>query len=71
VVRAAATTRCSTSERKEAITVQNLLDMTSGIAWTEPLDDKPFQRSKWSAAPIGSSSFSIDRCLVAPGEVFN
>ena len=28
-------------ERKEAITVQNLLDMTSGIEWTEPLDGRP------------------------------
>ena len=28
-------------DRKEAITVQSLLDMTSGIEWMEPLDGMP------------------------------
>src|SRR5205085_11058340 len=28
-------------DRKRAITVQNLLDMTSGLDWTEPLDGQP------------------------------
>ena len=30
-------------DRKEAITVQNLLDMTSGIEWTQPLDGSSFE----------------------------
>ena len=29
-------------DSKEAITVQNVLDMTSGIAWTEPLYGMPY-----------------------------
>ena len=31
-------------DRKEAITVQSLLDMTSGFEWMEPLDGRPEDR---------------------------
>ena len=56
---------------KKAITVQNLLDMTSGIYWTEPLDGRPD-----SMIEMGRQQdwvkFVLDRPMSsAPGEVFN
>ena len=62
-------------DRKEAITVQSLLDMTSGIEWTERLGDS-------SAAAVESQSemdsspdwvkFILDRPMSsAPGDIFN
>src|ERR1700756_4184889 len=62
-------------DRKEAITVQSLLDMTSGIEWKERLGDS-------SAAAVGTESemdsspdwvkFILDRPMSsAPGEIFN
>jgi hypothetical protein len=62
-------------ERKEAITVQSLLDMTSGIEWTERLGDS-------SAAAVETESemdsspdwvkFILDRPMsTAPGDIFN
>lgn len=58
-------------QRKEAITVQNLLDMTSGIEWTEPLDGTPD-----SATKMGNSldwvKFVLDRPMSSPpGDIFN
>lgn len=57
--------------RKRAITVQNLLDMTSGIDWTEPLDGEPttsmeMRRSRdWI-------KFILDRPMSkTPGDSFN
>jgi CubicO group peptidase (beta-lactamase class C family) len=57
--------------RKEAITVQNLLDMTSGVEWTEPLDGKSdsvfeMERSRdWV-------NFILNRPMSsAPGDIFN
>jgi CubicO group peptidase (beta-lactamase class C family) len=61
--------------RKEAITVQSLLDMTSGIEWTERLGDS-------SAAAVETESemdsspdwvkFILDRPMSsAPGDIFN
>ena len=62
-------------DRKEAITVQSLLDMTSGIEWKERLGDS-------SAAAVGTESemdsspdwvkFVLDRPMSsAPGDIFN
>jgi CubicO group peptidase (beta-lactamase class C family) len=58
-------------ERKKAITIQNLLDMTSGIDWREPLDGRPD-----SMIEMGRQQnwvkFALDRPMVrAPGQVFN
>jgi CubicO group peptidase (beta-lactamase class C family) len=58
-------------ERKHAITLQSLLDMTSGIDWREPLTGRPdsvidMERSQdWI-------KFILDRPMAAaPGDVFN
>jgi CubicO group peptidase (beta-lactamase class C family) len=62
-------------DRKEAITVQSLLDMTSGIEWTERLGNS-------SAAAVETESemdsspdwvkFILDRPMSsAPGDIFN
>jgi CubicO group peptidase (beta-lactamase class C family) len=53
-------------DRKEAITVQSLLDMTSGIEWTMPDSMFEMERSPdWV-------KFVLDRPMSsAPGEVFN
>jgi CubicO group peptidase (beta-lactamase class C family) len=61
-------------ERKEAITVQNLFDMTSGLEWTEQLgtripdiktDEQMFSNSNWV-------KFILDRPMSsAPGDTFN
>jgi CubicO group peptidase (beta-lactamase class C family) len=58
--------------RKEAITVQNLLDMTSGLDWSEPLAEPRPQ----SMIEMGRSSnwvkFILDRPMSsAPGDTFN
>jgi CubicO group peptidase (beta-lactamase class C family) len=60
--------------RKEAITVQNLLDMTSGLEWTEQLgdsipaiktDEQAFSSPDWV-------KFILDRPMSsAPGDIFN
>jgi len=57
--------------RKEAITVQDLLNMTSGLDWAEPLDDRPT-----SAIEMGHSSdwvqFILNRPMSStPGDTFN
>jgi Beta-lactamase len=54
-------------ERKEAITVQNLLDMTSGLEWTEPLGGRPDSDIEMERSPDWSSSFSIDRWRALQG----
>jgi CubicO group peptidase (beta-lactamase class C family) len=62
----------SADSRKAAITIQHLLDMTSGLAWKEPLsDERPdsmidMERSQdWI-------KFILDRPMAAaPGETFN
>ena len=57
-------------DRKAAVTVQNLLDMTSGFDWTEGLQDDASSRT----AMEGNSNwvkFVLDRPMPnAPGEVF-
>jgi CubicO group peptidase (beta-lactamase class C family) len=59
-------------DRKEAITVQNLLDMTSGFEWTEGEAHSPSD----PVVQIGRSpdwvKFILDRAMSsAPGDVFN
>ena len=58
-------------DRKEAITVQSLLDMTSGIEWTEPLDGRPDSMFEMERSPDWVK-FVLDRPMSsAPGDVFN
>ncbi len=55
----------------KAITVQNLLDMTSGIAWTEPLDGKPDSTIEMEQSPDWVK-FILDRPMSsAPGDALN
>jgi len=57
--------------RKNAITVQNLLDMTSGIDWTEPLSGRPDSAIEMRRSPDWIK-FILDRPMSnAPGEGFN
>ena len=58
-------------ERKRAITVQHLLDMSSGIAWIEQVHtpDKSLSRMYASPDPTG---FVLDQPMSdAPGEKFS
>lgn len=58
-------------DRKKAITVQHLLDMTSGIEWREPTDGLPvtFFQMERSA---DWTKFVLDLPMAnAPGELFN
>jgi CubicO group peptidase (beta-lactamase class C family) len=58
-------------DRKEAITVQNLLDMTSGLEWTESLNGRPDSLFEWERRPDWVK-FILDRPMSsAPGETFN
>jgi len=59
-------------DRKEAITVQNLLDMTSGIEWTQPLVGAiPISLIEMQRSPDWVK-FILDRPMSsAPGETFN
>jgi CubicO group peptidase (beta-lactamase class C family) len=58
-------------DRKKAITVQNLLDMTSGINWQEPLDGRPDSMIEMSRRQDWTK-FALDRPMAnAPGEIFN
>jgi CubicO group peptidase (beta-lactamase class C family) len=57
--------------RKEAITVQDLLNMRSGIAWTEPPDVKPYSIFEMERSPDWVK-FILDRPVSsAPGDEFN
>ncbi len=58
-------------DRKKAITVQNLLDMTSGINWQEPLDGRPDSMIEMSRQQDWTK-FVLDRPMAsAPGDTFN
>jgi CubicO group peptidase (beta-lactamase class C family) len=58
-------------DRREAITVQSLLDMTSGIEWTEPLNGRPDSLVEWERSPDWVK-FILDRPMSsAPGDAFN
>lgn len=58
-------------DRKTAITIQNLLDMTSGIDWQEPLDGSPTSVFEMQRSPDWIK-FVLDRPMAnAPGITFN
>src|SRR5215469_6718605 len=60
--------------RKEAITVQNLLDMTSGLAWTEQLGGitPPIETDSQLDNSPDWVKFILDRSMSStPGAVFN
>jgi CubicO group peptidase (beta-lactamase class C family) len=58
-------------DKKNTITVQNLLDMTSGIDWTEPLDGRPDSLIEMRRSPDWIK-FILDRPMSnAPGDTFN
>jgi CubicO group peptidase (beta-lactamase class C family) len=58
-------------DRKKAITVQHLLDMTSGIDWREPTDGRPVTFFEMERSPDWTK-FILDRPMSnAPGDIFN
>jgi len=58
-------------DRKKAITVQNLLDMTSGIDWREPMDG-PFVTFFEMERSADWVKFILDRPMSnTPGDLFN
>ncbi|MDE5453808.1 serine hydrolase [Bradyrhizobium sp. CSA112] len=58
-------------ERKKAVTVQNLLDMTSGLDWEEPLSGRPVSMIAMERSPDWIK-FILDRQMSsAPGDIFN
>jgi CubicO group peptidase (beta-lactamase class C family) len=65
-------TIANVDSRKEAITVQNLLDMTSGLEWYEPLaEPRPRSMMEMDRSP-NWVKFILDRPMSsAPGETFN
>jgi len=61
----------SVDDKKKAITLQNLLDMTSGLDWREPLDGRPETVIEMERSPDWVK-FILDRPTArAPGDVFN
>jgi CubicO group peptidase (beta-lactamase class C family) len=58
-------------DRKKAITVQHLLDMTTGIDWREPTDGRPVTFFEMERSPDWTK-FILDRPMSnAPGDIFN
>ncbi|KRQ15596.1 serine hydrolase [Bradyrhizobium manausense] len=58
-------------DRKKAITIQNLLDMTSGLDWKEPLDGRPDTMIEMSREQDWTQ-FVLDRAMSStPGDIFN
>ena len=58
-------------DRKEAITIQSLLDMTSGLEWTKPPDNTSGSMIEMGRSP-NWVKFILDRPMSsAPGNTFN
>lgn len=58
-------------DRKKAVTLQHLLDMTSGIDWKEPLNGRPESMIDMERSPDWIK-FILDRPMAAtPGDTFN
>ncbi len=65
-------TIANVDERKTAITIQNLLDMTSGLSWTEPLDQGQPQSLVAMERSPDWVQFVLDQPMAAgPGTKFN
>jgi CubicO group peptidase (beta-lactamase class C family) len=59
-------------DRKRTITLQHLLDMTSGLAWTEPLTDNRFESVVEMERSPNWVKFVLDRPMArTPGESFD
>jgi CubicO group peptidase (beta-lactamase class C family) len=59
-------------EKKQAITIQNLLDMTSGFDWDQGLGGGEEQSDKDKNKSSNWDQFILDRPMAhPPGEVFN
>jgi len=59
-------------DRKRAITIQNLLDMTSGLSWTEPLGDGRPQSMIAMERSADWTQFVLDQPMTdGPGTTFN
>lgn len=64
-------TVANADERKRAVTLQHLLDMTSGLDWTEPLDGVP-ETSLQMERSRDWPQFVLDRPMARqPGSAFN
>src|SRR4029077_15769910 len=58
-------------DRKKAITIQNLLDMRSGLDWTEPLTDEPPRSMFAMERSANWAQFVLDQPMAAnPGATF-
>ncbi len=61
----------SADDKKKTITLQHLLDMTSGIEWREPLSGRPDAAIEMGRSPDWVK-FILDRPMSStPGEIFN
>ena len=59
-------------DRKKAITIQSLLDMTSGFDWDQGIEDGKEQTLLDMTLSPNWTQFILDRPMAhAPGEVFN
>lgn len=59
-------------DKKKSITLQSLLDMTSGMAWQEPLNDAPPETMLEMERSPNWVRFILDRPMAgAPGDSFN
>src|SRR5215216_941075 len=58
-------------DRKNAITIQNLLDMTSGIDWNEPLNGRPDSVIEMRRSPDWIKFILARPMSNAPGTTFN
>lgn len=57
---------------KQAITLQHVLDMQSGLAWDEPLDTRPPTSLRQLRASADWVQFVLDRPMaLPPGQAFN
>ena len=64
-------TIANVDDRKKAMTIQHLLDMTSGMEWREPSAGRPVSFIEMERSPDWIK-YILDRPMAnAPGEIFN